>query len=186
MSTPQTRGLVHKAIEQSGAVEKNVHVFSWGTPPPGGVGMAYHTAEIPCTSPKEATMTSASTSTPAAETAVIQSLSDRIWQALRQRDTDIAETLIDDQAVFVHMGATLSKAQELEAVRTRVIALKNLDVEEQSVRFIGPTAILLKRIRLTAVVQGKEVTNPFVVTEVYVRRESTWTLASMSYTRIVY
>lgn len=148
---------------------------------PAGTATPHHD-----TSPKEATMTSESTSTPAAETAAIQSLSDRIWQALRKRDTDMAETLIDDQAVFVHMGATLSKAQELEAIRTQVIALKNLDVEEQSVRIIGPTAILLKRIRLTAVVQGKEVTNPFVVTEVYVRRESTWTLASMSYTRIVY
>lgn len=137
------------------------------------------------TIPKEATMTSESTSPPAAETAAIQSLSDRIWQALRKRDTNIAETLIDDQAVFVHMGATLSKAQELEAIRTQVITLKDLDVEEQSVRFIGPTAILLKKLRLTAVVQGKEVTNPFVVTEVYVPADGDWKLASMSYTRLV-
>ena len=34
-------------------------------------------------------------------------------------------------------------------------------------RVIGTTAILLNRIRLVAVVGGNEVTNPFVVTEVY-------------------
>ena len=33
------------------------------------------------------------------------------------------------------------------------------------------TAILLNRIRLVAVVGGNEVTNPFVVTEVYVQQE---------------
>jgi hypothetical protein len=38
------------------------------------------------------------------------------------------------------------------------------------VRFIGgTTAILLNKIRLVAVVGGNEVTNPFVVTEVYVQ-----------------
>ena len=44
---------------------------------------------------------------------------------------------------------------------TRFIQLKKLDVEEQSVRLIGRDAILLNKIRLTAVVNGETVTNPF-------------------------
>ena len=52
------------------------------------------------------------------------------------------------------------KTQELDAIGS-LIQLKKLDVEEQSVRLIGTTAILLKKIRLTAVVNGKTVTNPF-------------------------
>ena len=35
------------------------------------------------------------------------------------------------------------------------------------------------------VVGGNEVTNPFVVTEVYVRDGEDWTLASLSFTRLV-
>jgi len=34
-------------------------------------------------------------------------------------------------------------------------------VEEQSVRLIGTTAILLNKIRLTAMVNSETVTNPF-------------------------
>ena len=52
-------------------------------------------------------------------------------------------------------------------------------------RFIGETAIVLNRIRLDAVVGGNEVSNPFVVTEVYVRDHDAWTLGALSFTRLL-
>ncbi len=60
-----------------------------------------------------------------------------------------------------------------------------MDIQEVSVRLIGTTAILLNKIRLVAVVGGNEVTNPFVVTEVYVQQSGTWKLASLSFTRLL-
>lgn len=51
-------------------------------------------------------------------------------------------------------------------------------------RIIGPTAILLNRIRLTAVVGGNEVINPFQVTEVYVQQDGAWKLAALAFTRL--
>ena len=36
-----------------------------------------------------------------------------------------------------------------------------------------------------AVAAGNEVTNPFVVTEVYMREGDIWTLGSLSFTRLV-
>ncbi len=54
-----------------------------------------------------------------------------------------------------------------------------------SVNIIGATAILLNRITLLAVVGGNEVTNPFMVTEVYVQQDGTWKLASLSFTRLL-
>ena len=50
-------------------------------------------------------------------------------------------------------------------------------------RIIGTTAILLTKIRLVAVVGGNEVTNPFMVTEVYVKDGGTRELASLSFSR---
>ena len=50
---------------------------------------------------------------------------------------------------------------------------------------LGNTAIVLNRIRLDAVVGGNEVSNPFVVTEVYVRQNDTWKLGSLSFTRLL-
>ncbi|MNR26864.1 hypothetical protein D3C85_1441040 [compost metagenome] len=54
-----------------------------------------------------------------------------------------------------------------------------------SVNIIGNTAILLNRITLLAVVGGNEVTNPFMVTEVYIKENDGWKLGSLSFTKLM-
>jgi hypothetical protein len=93
--------------------------------------------------------------------------------------------LFDEQAVFVHMGATFTKEQELEVVRTGRIHYRDVEIEDVSLRIVGSTAIVLTTLELTAVVDGNEVTNPFVVTEAYARFGDAWKLASMSFTRLI-
>ena len=113
-------------------------------------------------------------------------LSKEKWRWMSERKVDSLDALFHEEAVFVHMGGTMSKDQELEVIRSGRIHYKDVDIQEVSVRFIGTTtAILLNKIRLVAVVGGNEVTNPFVVTEVYVQQSGTWTLASLSFTRLL-
>jgi len=104
---------------------------------------------------------------------------------MSERKVDSLDALFHEKAVFVHMGATMSKDQELNVIRSGEIQYKDVDIQEASVRFIGTTAILLNKIRLVAVVGGNKVTNPFVVTEVYVQQDDSWTLASLSFTRLL-
>ena len=47
------------------------------------------------------------------------------------------------------------------------------------------TAILYNKIRLDAVVGGHEVTNPFMVTEVYVQEDDSWKLASLVFSKLL-
>jgi hypothetical protein len=112
-------------------------------------------------------------------------LSRQKWRWMSERDVDSLAALIHEKAVFVHMGATMSKDQELDVIRSGRIVYKDVEIQEASVRLIGTTAILLNRVRLAAVVDGNEVTNPFVVTEVYVREGGPWALASLSFTRLL-
>ena len=107
------------------------------------------------------------------------------WRWMSERKVDSLATLFDEQAVFVHMGGSMSRTQELDVIRSGGIHYKHAEILEASVRFIGATAIVLNRIRLDAVVGGNEVTNPFVVTEVYVRQGGTWKLGSLSFTRLL-
>ena len=104
---------------------------------------------------------------------------------MSERKADTLAALFHEEAVFVHMGGTMSKSQELDVISTGRIHYKDVEIQEASVRFVGTTAIVLNRIRLVAVVGGNEVTNPFVVTEVYVRQNGTWTLGSLSFTRLL-
>lgn len=115
----------------------------------------------------------------------IVNLSKQKWQWMSERKVDALDALFHDEAVFVHMGGSMSKKQELDVIKGGMIQYKNAEIQEVSVRFIGETAILLNKIRLVAVVGGNEVVNPFVVTEVYVKQGGTWKLGSLSFTRLL-
>jgi hypothetical protein len=112
-------------------------------------------------------------------------LSKEKWHWMSERKVDSLDSLFHDKAVFVHMGGTMSKDQELNVIKSGGIHYKKADIHEVSVNIIGTTAILLNRITLLAVVGGNEVTNPFVVTEVYVQQDGSWKLASLAFTRLL-
>ena len=107
------------------------------------------------------------------------------WHWMSERDVDTLDALFHEKAVFVHMGGSWGKEQELNVIKSGAIHYKKADIHEVSVNIIGTTAILLNRITLLAVVGGNEVTNPFMVTEVYVQQSGTWMLASLSFTRLL-
>lgn len=112
-------------------------------------------------------------------------LSKQKWQWMAERNVESLNALFHEKAVFVHMGATMSKKQELDVIKSGGIQYKNAEIQESSVQIIDKTAVLLNKIRLTAVVGGNEVVNPFVVTEVYVKQRGKWKLASLSFTRLL-
>ena len=119
------------------------------------------------------------------ETKVLQ-LSENLWKAMQQVDKQTLVENIAPEAVFVHMGATLVRDKEIEVLQQKGIILKEVATENTSVRIVGKTAVLLRKLRLTAIVGGNEVVNPFVVTETYTKKGSKWQLLSLSYTKIIY
>jgi len=139
-------------------------------------------AQAPAAPPKEATPPAAGSTNEEQE---VLSLSKEKWRWMSERNVDALAALFHEEAVFVHMGGTMSRDQELGVIKSGGIHYKHAEILEASVRFMGTTAIVLSRIRLDAVVGGNEFTNPFVVTEVYVQEGGTRKLAALSFTRLV-
>ena len=83
------------------------------------------------------------------------------------------------------MGATFTRRQELDVIAGGSIHYRDVDIHDITVRLFGGTAIVLGTLDLTAVVNGHDVTNPFVVTEVYISAADESLLASMSFTRLI-
>lgn len=121
---------------------------------------------------------------PAAEQEIIN-LSKEKWRWMSEKKADTLAALFNEKSVFVHMGGSWGKEQEINVIKSGGIHYKKADIHEVSVKIIDNTAILLNRITLLAVVGGNEVTNPFMVTEVYIKENSKWTLGSLSFTRLV-
>lgn len=107
------------------------------------------------------------------------------WGWMSERKIVSLDNLFHPEAVFVHMGGSMTRKQELDVIRSGSIQYKTTTVQEASVRVIGPTAIVLSKIRLLAVVGGREVTNPFMVTEVFVQADGKWLLAQLSFSRLL-
>ena len=115
----------------------------------------------------------------------IITLSKDKWQWMADKNVDALSNLFHAKAVFVHMGGAWGTEQEINVIKGGGIWYKKADIHEVSVNVIDNTAILLNRIDLLAVVGGNEVTNPFEVTEVYIKVKGQWKLGSLSFTRLM-
>ena len=122
---------------------------------------------------------------PSATEQEIINLSKQKWQWMADKNVDSLNVLFDEKSVFVHMGGSWGKDPELNVIKSGGIHYKKADIHSVSVNIIGNTAILLNNITLLAMVGGNEVTNPFIVTEVYVKENGKWLLGSLSFTKLL-
>jgi hypothetical protein len=122
--------------------------------------------------------------TPAEQQQITQ-LSKSKWQWMADKSVDSLNALFDEKAMFVHMGGTWGKAQELKVIQEGTIWYKKTEVYAVIINKIGNTIILLNDIDLVAVVGGNEVVNPFMVTEVYVKVNKKWKLGSLTFSKLL-
>lgn len=112
-------------------------------------------------------------------------LSAQKWRWMSSRDVNALDQLFATNAVFVHMGATLERDEELDVIGTGRIHYRDFDITDSSARMAAEgVGIVLTTMTLGSVVNGTEVSNPFVTTEVFVADDQTWRLASLSFTRL--
>jgi hypothetical protein len=115
----------------------------------------------------------------------IINLSKQKWQWMAEKNVDLLEKLFDDKSMFIHMGGTWGKSEELTTIESGNIWYKKVEIYNVTINIFGNTAILLNDIDLIAVVGGNEVINPFMVTEVYVKTKGKWKMASLTFSRLV-
>ena len=115
----------------------------------------------------------------------ILELSKTKWQWMADKNVDALKDLFADKCVFVHMGGSWGKDQELNTIKGGFIWYKKADVYGTSVNFFGNTAILLNDIDLLAVVGNNEVVHAFMVTEVYIKENGKWKMGSLTFSTLL-
>ena len=83
------------------------------------------------------------------------------------------------------MGGSWGKEQEIKVIQSGDIWYKKAEVYSVIVNIQGNTAILLNDIDLEAVVGGNTVTNPFMVTEVYIKEDGKWKMGSLTFSKLM-
>ena len=127
---------------------------------------------------------STTTSATKSEQEILQLSKDK-WRWMADKKVDSLSTLFDEKSVFVHMGGSWGKDQEINTIKSGGIWYKKAEVYGASVNMVGNTAILLNDIDLVAVVGGNEVVNPFIVTEVYIKENGKWKMGSLTFSRLM-
>jgi hypothetical protein len=112
-------------------------------------------------------------------------LSKKKWDWMADKNVDSLKLLFADQSMFVHMGGSWGKTPELNTIQSGGIWYKKAVVYAVIVNIFGNTAILLNDVDLVAVVGGREVTNPFMVTEVYIRENGKWKMGSLTFSHLM-
>jgi hypothetical protein len=114
----------------------------------------------------------------------ILALSKTKWTWMSDKKVDSLDDLFKENCVFVHMGGSWGKKQELEIIKGGRIWYKQAEVYSSAVNIFGNTAILLNDIDLVATVGGNEVINPFMVTEVYLKEDGKWKMGSLTFSHL--
>ena len=112
-------------------------------------------------------------------------LSKQKWDWMADKNVDSLNMLFADKSMFVHMGGSWGKTQELATIKSGGIWYKKAEIYSDIVNIFGNTAILLNDIDLQAVVGGNEVTNPFMVTEVYIKENGKWKMGSLTFSHLL-
>ena len=127
-----------------------------------------------------------STSLTLAQASVEQELieiSKNKWQWMADKDVEKLSKLFHKDAQYVHMGGSWGTERELEIIESGGIWYKKTTVHEASVDIMEDTAVVLNQITLLAEVGGNEVSNPFIVTEVYKKIDGHWQLINLSFVK---
>lgn len=129
------------------------------------------------------TIKTATTNTP--EQQEIINLSKKKWNWMSEKNVDSLNVLFDSKSMFIHMGGSWGKEPEITTIKDGGIWYKQAEVYSVIVNMFGNTAILLNDIDLVAVVGGREVTNPFMVTEVYIKENNKWKMGSLTFSHLM-
>jgi len=133
----------------------------------------------------QANLPSAPPANPSKDEQELLDLSKAKWQWMANKSVDTLNNLFDEKCVFVHMGGSWGKTQELNTIKGGFIWYKKAAVYGASVNIFGNTAILLNDIDLLAVVGGNEVVHAFMVTEVYIKEDGKWKMGSLTFSTLI-
>lgn len=115
----------------------------------------------------------------------ILTLSKNFWKAMESADEAGMRQYADPECQFVHIGITCGLDKEIEFYTSGTFQPTKITFHHQSVRLFNETAIVLTDCDYALMIDGKETSHHFMVTEVYTKKEQ-WQLVQFTFTALVY
>jgi len=115
----------------------------------------------------------------------ITALTDQLNQAFGKGDTGWMEKHFADDFTAIHSnGKLVTKAQEIDNVKTGNIKWATVDVHDRKIRAFGDTAVVVALASSTGTVGGNPYSGDFRTTQVWVRQNGNWQMVAFQSTRV--
>jgi hypothetical protein len=115
----------------------------------------------------------------------IKTLIDQVYAALLKADTTSLETLLSDDYTGIRGdGLLLTKAQEIESVKSGAIKYETNEVRDLKIRVYGHTAVTTVLTFFKGITNGKPNSGNVRTTRVWVKQMGKWKCVSYQATRV--
>lgn len=120
-----------------------------------------------------------------ADEAAIQQCEERLRSAMLSSDVEALDVLLANDLIFIdHQGRRIEKAQDLEAHRSGVLALEQIDVLDSIIRPLGNAVLVSLRVRFTGTYYGEKFSEKLAFTRVWSRTADDWAVTLAHCSRI--
>jgi hypothetical protein len=115
----------------------------------------------------------------------IKTLIDQVYTALLKADTNSLETLLSDDYTGIRGdGLLLTKAQEIESVKSGAIKYETNEIKDLKIRVYGNTAVTTVLTFFKGITNGKPNSGNVRTTRVWVKQMGKWKCVSYQATRV--
>ena len=111
-------------------------------------------------------------------------VSEEFWDAMEHADEAGMRACADPECNFVHIGITCKLDKEIGLYFCRFAT--DITFHGKTAEVFGSTGVVLTDCDYSLLLDGKETTHHFMVTEVYAQGETGWKLVTFSFTALVY
>jgi ketosteroid isomerase-like protein len=108
-------------------------------------------------------------------TTLIETLEDKLRQAMLTSDVSILNELIADDLVWtMHTGLIVNKQYDLEAHRLGIFKFTQIDVSDREIHHYGDCAVVTLKAKLAGIHNGQAFSETFCLTRVWLQRQNDW------------
>lgn len=110
-------------------------------------------------------------------------MSQKIWDMMANKDAEGLKNVFHPNCEFVHMGGYWGTEQELQTIGSGMIWYKHAEVYGVDVKIVNETNVAVySTIVLDAEVGGQVTSHPFFVSQMFIKENGSWKLASFIFT----
>ncbi|WP_457300598.1 nuclear transport factor 2 family protein [Phyllobacterium sp. P5_D12] len=120
-----------------------------------------------------------------ADESTINTLEEQLRAAMLAGSVKALEALLADDLISIdHLGRRADKSQELEAYRTGILKLDQLDVYDRFIKPIANIALVSLHAKIGGTYYEETFSAKVAYTRVWVCRQGIWTVISLHYSLV--